>query len=112
MRKPVSSSLAIAVYAWQSISPFASQAWESCAQRVGGLCERLGQASSLAHSRLRAVLAVGINSWFLHGLYYLFTHRFPTLFQPFLPLFGGKFSTLSTAPTITTTTYINNVMKG
>lgn len=91
---------------WQSVGVFANQLWAGCAQYVGALCVSFGQFRPLHHSQFTHRDAMGINPRFLHRLYHFFTHLFPTLFYSNSPLLSYWFSTPSTAPTMTTTTYI------
>lgn len=92
---------------WQLVAASARSVWVDCVQRVGVVSKSYGQTPVHFHSHLVTAQARRINSRFLHGLYYFFTQRFPMYFPVLLPLLIHRSSTLSTRPTMTTTTYIN-----
>lgn len=97
---------------WQPAGLSAKYVWVGCAQRVGAMCENSGQIHSFSHSILATASSVVKPDWLLHGLYYFFTRPFPTQINSMFSLLVFGFSTVSTCPTMTTTTYINNIVKG
>lgn len=87
--------------------PSASALWANCVERVGGLCESIGQLGRLTHSQKGGVMPMGKNASVSHTLYHFLYSAFSHKIFTHLSLLSGSLYTLSTWPINTTTTYIN-----